>query len=113
MNIATHVILSIGEVEILLRSLHQHPGRYRVSKILRTWLVALRKALNTFIKLISLYRVGAVPWTPYYLRLVVLSIEVNFFCRILVLLILAGEILIAESLELKTIVVLWLQNDLA
>lgn len=100
MNIASDVILRIGEIKILLRSLHHDSGGYRASKVLRNGMVALWEALNSFIEFISLNRVGAVPWTHLYLRLVVLTIEVNFFCRILVLLIQARVVLIAEPLEL-------------
>lgn len=55
--------------------------------------------LDTLIKLIGLSTVGAIPWTRYYLRLVVLAIEIDFLCLILVLLKRSSLILIAESIE--------------
>ena len=66
-------------------------------------MIALWETLNSFVQLVGLNRVSAVPWTRYYLRLVVLAIEINLLCQILVLLIQFLLILIAESLELQTI----------
>ena len=72
-------------------------------------MTALWQVLDTLIELVGLSTVGAIPWTRYYLRLVVLAIEIDFLCLILVLL--KRSSLIGESLELQTIHVLWLWNN--
>ena len=101
MNIVILIILIVSEIEISLWALHHHS--WWVAKVHLIWMIALWKTLNSFVQLVGLNRVSAVPWTRYYLRLVVLAIEINLLCQILVLLIQFLLILIAESLELQTI----------
>lgn len=54
MNIVLKAILRVREIKVLLRSLHRHPRGDRASEILRTWLIALWKALSTLIKFVGL-----------------------------------------------------------
>jgi uncharacterized membrane protein len=102
MNIVAEIMLATAQIEMLLGALHAINGRCRAAKILRTWLVALGKALDALIELIGLDRVGAVPWTCYFIRLVVLTIKIDFLCHVLVLLKGFRVDLIAQSLELQT-----------
>ena len=89
------IVLILTHVKLPLGSLDGHSRRYSASKVHFARMKALMGTLNTFVELICLYRVGAITWTRYYLIFVVLAIEIDFLCLILVLVVHLGMVHIA------------------